>query len=449
MERVIPLTHVLGKPVIVLLLGVTILSLVACASNDNPTSASTAVPSGLPTTPNATAAIASASTAVPSAFPATPNATATIASTPKVTPTPGSNGEGSQTLSTNGNSESVESNQVSPESQSKFTITSALCSDNQGLDCTKLRLGDNYHTTSLPQNGYLYSCNAKNPNAPGSTRAKLTWISFVENAWDFLKKPWLPEGIFSPGNGIYLETLSIEDRQIVINNLPVDGKIGDWPMTNYPALTEIDRNPGIPSASSSSFTYTVRPSEAPLPTCVSLGVIGVTKNGVVIFNAADGRGNDAVAHEIVDIFGGHPARANYHYHFIPERLDSEPLEDGHSGLVGYINDGFPIYGYKGEGGIGISNEDLDVCHGHNHGELGYHYHATLEYPYTIGCYRGTPENSDNHSPAQSDDERHSQNQSSGGNHSPENSNNHSPAQSDGGKHSPNQSSAEYGNQGKK
>ena len=37
-----------------------------------------------------------------------------------------------------------------------------------------------------------------------------------------------------------------------------------------------------------------------------------------------------------------------------------------------------------------TNADLDICHGHSHGALGYHYHATIEYPYTIGCYRGTP-----------------------------------------------------------
>jgi hypothetical protein len=38
----------------------------------------------------------------------------------------------------------------------------------------------------------------------------------------------------------------------------------------------------------------------------------------------------------------------------------------------------------------MSNADLDECHGHEHGSLGYHYHATIEYPYTVGCYRGTP-----------------------------------------------------------
>ena len=271
-----------------------------------------------------------------------------------------------------------------------FTITSKLCEDEQGPDCTKLRLGDDYHTTSVPQKGYLYSCNEKNPNAPGSMGSKITWINFANNIWNFFEKPWLPEGSFSPETGIYTETFSTEDRQININNLPVDAKIGDWPMTNYQTLIAIDPNPGIPNSSSSSFTYPANPPEASSPVCVSFGAIGVTKNGVVIYNAADARGEDAVAREIVDIFGGHPAMSNYHYHFIPERLDSEYLDDGHSGIVGYINDGFPIYGYKGEGGIEMSNDDLDLCHGHKHGNLGYHYHATLEYPYTVGCYRGTP-----------------------------------------------------------
>jgi len=88
-------------------------------------------------------------------------------------------------------------------------------------------------------------------------------------------------------------------------------------MTNYTTLTDIDPNPGIPTSVSFSFSYSASPSESPSPTCVSLGAIGVTKNGVSIFNAVDGRGEDAVAREIVDVFGGHPAGSNYHYHFIP------------------------------------------------------------------------------------------------------------------------------------
>ena len=139
----------------------------------------------------------------------------------------------------------------------------------------------------------------------------------------------------------------------------------------------------------SSFVYEINPVVAASPSCLSLGAIGVTTNGVVLYNAADARGEDAVAREIVDFFGGHPAMSTYHYHFIPPRLDTESLDGGHSGIVGYISDGFPIYGYRGENGREMSNDELDECHGHDHGLLGYHYHATIEYPYTVGCYKGT------------------------------------------------------------
>jgi hypothetical protein len=303
-----------------------------------------------------------------------------------------------------------------------FTITSALCSDDQGPACNMLRLGDDYLITSLPHylitslphylttslphylttslphylttsspnKGYLFSCSNANPDAPGATESKITWIDFSAKTWNFFKKLWLPGGEFDPGAGAYAEAVTGEQRSISINGLPVDGMIGDWPMTNYPELTDIDRNPGVPATGDRSFTYPINPKEDSSPNCVPPGAIGVTTNGVVIYNAADGRGEDAVAREIVDVFGGHPARSDYHYHFIPERLDKNPLSDGHSGIVGYINDGFAIYGYRGQGGVEMSNEDLDLCHGHSHGGLGYHYHATIEYPYTVGCYKGSP-----------------------------------------------------------
>ena len=193
-----------------------------------------------------------------------------------------------------------------------------------------------------------------------------------------------------------MERIVDGNRQIDINSLPVDRAIGDWPMTGYPVLTEIDPNPGVPEVRQFSFVYPGNPSRAPMPSCVSGGSIGVTKNGVILFNASDARGQDAVAREIVDIFGGHPAMTDYHYHFIPERLDNADLVDGHSGIVGHIKDGFPIYGYKGINGKEMSNDQLDMCHGHDHGVLGYHYHSTIEYPYTVGCYMGTPNNPSGH-----------------------------------------------------
>ena len=269
-----------------------------------------------------------------------------------------------------------------------FKISPKLCQDEMGPNCTSLRLGDDYLTTSTPEIGYLYSCNGKNPGAPGSTESKITWIDFDNTRWNLFEKLWLPAGQFNPAKGMYLETLNGNQIVVEINNLPVDGKIGDWPMSSYKFLTRIDRNPGVPKEQNLSFVFTASPEKADAPSCVSLGAIGVTKNGVVIYSAADGRGEDAVAREIVDEFGGHPARDEYHYHFIHERLDDDMLDDGHSGVVGTINDGFSIYGYKGVGGIEMTNQDLDLCHGHEHDDLGYHYHATIEYPYTVGCYKG-------------------------------------------------------------
>jgi hypothetical protein len=65
--------------------------------------------------------------------------------------------------------------------------------------------------------------------------------------------------------------------------------------------------------------------------------------------------------------------------------------------MGYAFDGFGIYGFYGEDGREITNADLDECHGHSHliewdGQTGemYHYHATREFPYVVGCFRGTP-----------------------------------------------------------
>ena len=272
----------------------------------------------------------------------------------------------------------------------QFQMKPRLCQYKEGLDCRNLRLGDEYHSTKEMERGYLYSCDGKNPSAPGSIQERITWINFPKKTWNILKKLWLPEGDFRPTIGMYSERLDGSRRIIEINNLPKDGYIGDWPMSNYKILNYIDRNPGIPSSKNLKFVIPSKPNILDVPKCLSLGPVGVTTNGVVIYNASDARGNDAVAHEIVDVFGGHPARDEYHYHFIPERFDKNSLEDGHSGKVGYIIDGFPIYGYKGSGGKLITNKDLDICHGHAHGELGYHYHATLDYPYTVGCFRGDP-----------------------------------------------------------
>ena len=126
--------------------------------------------------------------------------------------------------------------------------------------------------------------------------------------------------------------------------------------------------------------------------CVG-GQVGILLSGSYLFNAVDAAGHDAVAYEIQDQCSGHPQQAGaYHYHGY-----SPCVDDTHAHtLIGYALDGFGIYGPYDANGAYLSNADLDECHGHLHeiewdGQIVqmYHYHANYEFPYTVGCFRGT------------------------------------------------------------
>lgn len=101
----------------------------------------------------------------------------------------------------------------------------------------------------------------------------------------------------------------------------------------------------------------------------------------------------------LDLCFGHPYYGQYHYHtyswkcFPNQGLDPHK----HSPIYGYAMDGFGIYGPRSLDGKLVTNEDLDECHGHSHKVMWdgketniYHYHLNNEYPYSVGCYRGTP-----------------------------------------------------------
>ena len=68
-----------------------------------------------------------------------------------------------------------------------------------------------------------------------------------------------------------------------------------------------------------------------------------------------------------------------------------------SPLLGYAADGFGIFGPLDENGKVITNAQLDECHGrvaevefNGKRQEMYHYVLNNEYPYSIGCFRGTP-----------------------------------------------------------
>lgn len=126
-----------------------------------------------------------------------------------------------------------------------------------------------------------------------------------------------------------------------------------------------------------------------------MGPIGIAVNGVVFFNPFDANSQDAS--NIMDRCCGHPAPDNtYHYHKYPICINSPWADDGkgHSPLIGWAFDGFPIYGpFESDGVLArdVTGEAaLNQFNLHFDPQRGWHYHVTPgKFPYVIGGYWGT------------------------------------------------------------
>ena len=186
-----------------------------------------------------------------------------------------------------------------------------------------------------------------------------------------------------------------DERDITGNGLPVDSDTGIFPIQHTDPAYQIDPNPNGIQTQNISFSLPLNPTVADSPSCVPMGMIGVALNGVAIFNALDAAGRDAVAHETQDICDGHPQSDGiYHYHGPSPCM---PGADGNNQLIGYALDGFGIYSKYNANGVEQTDADLDACHGTTSPVMWngktvsiYHYVLTQEYPYTIGCFRGSP-----------------------------------------------------------
>ena len=185
-------------------------------------------------------------------------------------------------------------------------------------------------------------------------------------------------------------------RVITTNDLPKGHGSGTFPVGASDPAASYDRNPNSISAQSDTFKLPLDPKAAAKPACLSLGSIGILTDGVVLYDALDGEGRDAAAHEVLDFCGGHPDMSStYHHHEVPSCILDKAT--GVSTLVGYARDGYGIYVERDAHGALLSNANLDACHGrtsvvswNGKEQRVYHYVATIEYPYTLGCYHGTP-----------------------------------------------------------
>ena len=257
---------------------------------------------------------------------------------------------------------------------------------------TALPLGDGHTSTSNASIGSVYVCQAGNPNAGGS-QVNGPWIHGT--IWDETQKV-VVEGKVGWPTASFSVKVEGTKRVISTNDLPVGFDSGTFPIQHSDPAYEYDRNPNsISSTQSLNFTLPVDPTAAAAPNCLTGGGIGVLLNGVLLFDALDGPGRDAVAHEEQDLCQGHPQQqGQYHYHEIPTCIRDNST--GESTVVGWADDGYPIVVERDAAGNLPNNADLDVCHGRTSPILlngvvttTYHYDATLEYPYTLGCFHGT------------------------------------------------------------
>lgn len=260
------------------------------------------------------------------------------------------------------------------------------------VDLTRLPIGDGKISGS-PEVGSVWSC-ASQFRIPGPNSKVGDWFR-NDGTFDLFAKPEVAGEVYWPSE----LTITLEgDFRVVSGNLLPDTPTGEFPIGRTTEAYQYDTNPNAIKAQEIQVMLPRVPEFAAEPSCLDMGAIGVMLTGASFFNSLDAAGLDAVAHEIQDGCQGHPQGAGiYHYHSLSLCQESNQAGEGHSPLVGYAFDGFGIYGHQGEGGKVLTNADLDACHGHTHqiewdGETRelYHYHATWEYPYTIGCFMGTP-----------------------------------------------------------
>ena len=259
-------------------------------------------------------------------------------------------------------------------------------------DLTALPIGTEHVSTAGAAVGDLFSCDAGNPNGGGAF-AVGPWIDEAAGTWDRTEKVSV-QGEVSWPMAAYDEAVDGTERTITSNGLPVDMITGTFPVAADDPAYSYDRNPNIIAETALSISLPVAPPVADTPGCLSKGVIGVLRNGVAVFAPVDERNRDAVAYETQDECDGHPQQSStYHYHDVPSCvLDAST---GPSTVVGFAYDGFPIVVERDAAGDLPTNADLDECHGRTSpilldGEVveTYHYSATYEFPYFMGCFRG-------------------------------------------------------------
>ncbi len=247
------------------------------------------------------------------------------------------------------------------------------------------------------------------PRQTSLTAGTAPWVS--GNHVNLSRVPAVPGSLHL--KSVFHVTVTGNSRVLTGNGIP-STPVGIFPIPStsaaysfYAALPAI----GYPNAAAIPIapyalqaTLPLHPEVNATPTCIGGLATAITLTGAVWHAeiAPDSKGNVYNPDSVLplDACQGHPYMGQYHYHgyswkCFPAALQGTPGEQ--SPLVGYALDGFGVYGPRGANGQPVTNAQLDVCHGmtskvwfNGKYQRVYHYVLNNEYPYSIGCFRGTP-----------------------------------------------------------
>jgi hypothetical protein len=230
----------------------------------------------------------------------------------------------------------------------------------------------------------LFSCkkSSDDTNGGGTTNTTVP---------DIYKKIYGAGSITSDGTYITIKTTGAPDHKSIY--YPATNALYEtFSGTTFGGNT-FNKNPNTIAMQNLTFKIPLNPTVAANHAATPLGSIGVSLNGVPFYNQYAGP-NQPLTNEITsfDQYWGHPQMSGqYHYHVEPLYLTT--IKATKSSLLGFLLDGFPVYGPE-ENGSTVTG--LDAYHGHTSVTADYpngiyHYHITNTDPYINGSgYYGTP-----------------------------------------------------------
>jgi hypothetical protein len=230
----------------------------------------------------------------------------------------------------------------------------------------------------------LFSCKKDSDNTGGGGTTTTT-------VPEVYKKIYGASSITSDGTYITIKTTGTPDHKSIY--YPTTNALYEtFSGTTFGGNT-FNKNPNTIATQNLTFKIPLNPAVAANHAATPLGSIGVSLNGVPFYNQYAGP-NQPLTNEVTsfDKYWGHPQMSGqYHYHVEPLYLTN--VKATKSSLLGFLLDGFPVYGPE-ENGAAVTG--LDGYHGHTHVTADYpngiyHYHVTNTDPYINGNgFYGTP-----------------------------------------------------------